>query len=71
MFYNNPLIQQVLRAYKCSPTAFIQQMMAKSNPQMDSIISYVNANGGDAKAAFYSKAEELGINPNSILSQIK
>lgn len=71
MFYNNPLIQQVLRAYKCSPAAFIQQMMAKSNPQMDSIISYVNANGGDAKAAFYRKAEELGINPNSILSQIK
>lgn len=42
-----------------------------NNPQMRQIMEYVQANGGDAKAAFYKKAEEMGVDPDTILSQLR
>ena len=34
-------------------------------------MSYVDANGGNAKEAFYKKAKEMGVDPEALLSQIK
>lgn len=47
------------------------QTMAQSNPQMKQAIDYVNANGGNAKDAFYKLAQEKGVDPNSILNQLR
>ena len=46
------------------------QMMIQQIPQYQSVMNYVNANGGDAKAAFYAKAKEMGIDPDEIIKQL-
>jgi len=48
----------------------LNQMMGQ-NPQIKQVMDYVNANGGDPKAAFYKMAQEKGVNPDDILSQLK
>ena len=48
----------------------LQQMMSQ-NPQMKQAVDYVNANGGNAKAAFYKLAEQKGVNPDEILQMLK
>ena len=47
----------------------LNQMLAQ-NPQYKQIMDYVNANGGDAKSAFYKMANEKGIDPNEIIHQL-
>ena len=42
-----------------------------NNPQMRQVMEYVQANGGDAKAAFYKKAQEMGIDPNEVIAQLQ
>lgn len=65
-------IKQMMDMIRCSnnPQVLLNQMMA-NNPQMRQVMDYVNSNGGDAKALFYKKAEEMGVNPDDILSQLK
>ena len=53
-----------------NPQAMLNQMVS-CNPQMKQVMDYINQNGGDAKAAFYKLADEKGVNPDDILSQIK
>ena len=43
--------------------------MIMNNPQMKQVMDYVNANGGDPKAAFYKLAKEKGVDPEEILKQ--
>lgn len=45
--------------------------MAQSNPMLRQALDYVNANGGDARAAFYKLAQERGADPNEILKMLK
>ena len=45
--------------------------MANSNPQVASVLKEVQANGGNAKELFYRKAKEMGIDPNSILNNLR
>lgn len=68
----NPYITQMMNFYKNAknPQETLMRMM-NSNPRMKQVMDYVNANGGDAKAAFYKLAEEKGIDPEEILSQLK
>lgn len=47
----------------------ILNMALNRNPQMKQVMDYINANGGDAKAAFYKKAEEMGVDPDEVLKQ--
>ena len=63
---------QLINMVKSSgnPQAMMNQIMS-NNPQVRQIMNYVNQNGGDPKAAFYKLAEEKGINPEEILSQLK
>lgn len=53
-----------------NPKAMIQSMV-QQNPQMKQVMDLVNQNGGDAKKAFYSMAEQNGIDPNEILNMLK
>ncbi len=53
-----------------NPQMMLQQMMSQ-NPQLQNVMQYVNANGGNAKEAFYKLAKEKGVNPNDILQMLK
>lgn len=68
----NPYINQMMNFYKTAknPQDTLNRMM-QNNPMMKQAMDYVNANGGDAKAAFYKLASEKGIDPNEILSQLQ
>ena len=62
------LINQVRNSQ--NPEAFMQNL-ASTNPQIKNIMDYVNQNGGDARAAFYNLAAQKGVDPNSILNQLR
>lgn len=47
------------------------QTLLMSNPNYKSVIDFINQNGGDPKTAFYKMAELKGVNPESILSQLR
>ena len=49
-----------------NPRAMLAQM-----PQYRNVMDYVNSNGGDPREAFYKKAQEMGIDPSAILSQLR
>lgn len=53
-----------------NPQQMLMNMM-QNNPQMQSIMRDVQANGGDARALFYQRAQQMGIDPETILSQLK
>ena len=53
-----------------NPQVMLNQMCMK-NPQMKQVMDYISQNGGDAKAAFYKLADEKGVNPDDILSQLR
>lgn len=52
------------------PMTMINQM-ARNNPQLQNVLQMVQANGGDAKAAFYKLAQEQGVDPDEILNALK
>lgn len=68
---NNP-IMAMYRTLKNAqnPNAMMQQL-AQTNPQLQQTLNYINQNGGDAKQLFYNVAQQRGINPNTILDQLK
>lgn len=53
-----------------NPNQAMQQLL-NSNPQYQGIMEYINQNGGNAKSAFYNMAAQKGVDPNSILSQLR
>ena len=68
---NNP-VKQMLRMVQAAkdPYAYLNRL-AQNNPQMRNAIEYVKKNGNDPKAAFYKMAQEKGVDPESILSQLR
>ena len=72
---NNPFVSKIkttmnmLKSAK-NPELFMQNMISQ-NPQMKQAMDYVNANGGNAKEAFYKLAQENGIDPEQILNMLK
>lgn len=62
----------MISAFKAAgnPQLFLNNILSQ-NPQFNGVMAYIEENGGDAKKAFYKKAEELGIDPNVVLSQLK
>lgn len=62
------LNQQMINAIK---TARNPQAMLQNMPQYKQVMDYIQQNGGNAKEAFYSKAREMGVNPEEILNQLK
>lgn len=41
------------------------------NPQIQSIMNLVKESGKSPKELFFQKAKEMGVDPNTILSQLK
>lgn len=53
-----------------NPTQFIAQMAA-NNPALKDIINLVSNSGKDPKTLFYEMAAQKGVDPESILSQLR
>ena len=53
-----------------NPAAMLSQI-AKTNPQLQSVLSLVQQNGGDPKRAFFELAQQKGIDPNSVLDMLR
>ena len=53
-----------------NPQMMLQQM-AQKNPMLQQAMQYVNQNGGDARTAFYKLAQERGVDPETILQQLR
>lgn len=72
---NNPAISQAKSMINMlknagNPQALMKNMISQ-NPQMKQAMDYVNANGGNAKEAFYKLAQERGMNPEEIMKALK
>lgn len=53
-----------------NPEMAINQM-AMNNPQMQSVMQFIQQNGGDARQLFYSMAQQKGVDPNVIITQVQ
>ncbi len=53
-----------------NPQQMLMNLMS-SNPLVAAVMKEVQANGGDAKSLFYRKAKEMGVDPQTILNQLK
>lgn len=53
-----------------NPQAMLSQMM-QSNPQMQQVMQLVSQSGGDAQRAFYTLAQQRGVDPNEILNMLR
>lgn len=62
-------VRQMIASVKSvqNPQAAVQQMM-QQNPQLQSLITAAN---GDPKAAFYSLANKMSVNPDEVLELLK
>ena len=51
----------------------MQMMSAQgaNNPNVSKVFDYINQNGGDAQKAFYSMANQMGVNPEEVLGMLK
>ena len=65
-------VRQMINMFKGvnNPQQLLQSMM-NNNPQMQSVMKYVNDNGGNPKDAFYKMAQEKGIDPEEIINMLK
>lgn len=68
----SPQIRQMIQMVRSAsnPQAAINQLM-QTNPQMKQVMDIIKASGNDPKRAFYALAEQKGVDPNSILEQLK
>lgn len=53
-----------------NPQQAAEQMLL-NNPNFKEVMNYINQNGGDAKTAFYNLAAQKGVDPNSVLNQLR
>ncbi len=69
---NNQSLFSMMNQIRNSPNPnMAMQQMLSSNPQFQGMVDYINQNGGDAKSAFYNLAAQKGVDPNSILNQLR
>ena len=67
-----PQIRQMMQMVRTAgnPRAMIGQLM-QNNPQMQQAMELIKASGNEPKRAFYALAEQKGVDPDSILNQLK
>lgn len=49
----------------------LQNNIIQSNPQLQAVLRMVKESGMSPKDLFFQKTKEMGVDPNSILSQLK
>lgn len=65
-------IKQMMQTIRSAgnPQMMLTQMLC-NNPKYQEVMQYINNNGGDAQAAFYKMAQEMNVDPNEILNQLR
>ena len=65
-------IKQAMNMVRSSgnPQMMMQQMLG-NNPQYAQVQKLISENGGDAQKAFYSLANQMGIDPQSVIDALK
>ena len=71
----NQLYQQLNQSSNVAPATqnnFVNEInnLLQNNPQLKSIMNMIK-NGGNPKQMFFEMAKQKGIDPNTILSQLK
>ena len=61
-------VMNMIRAAR-NPQAMMSQMM-QNNPQFQQVNQLIQQSGGDARKAFYSLAEQQGVDPDQILQML-
>ena len=64
---NNMVSQMTLAA---NPQKMFEQMVLQ-NPNVKQVVELIKQNDGNAEKAFYSYAQQLGINPNEIKNNLR
>ena len=69
MLMRNSPIGRTINMVKtaANPNMMVQQLL-NQNPQVQQIIQQY---GGDAQKAFYATAQQMGVDPEQILAQLK
>ena len=72
----NPMLQNLnqnrfMQTMKMIKSVGNPQMMIQQMPQYKQVMDYIEANGGDAKNAFYTKAKEMGLDPDEIVNVLQ
>lgn len=62
------IMQQVQMAQ--NPQLALNQLLM-SNPQLKQAIDFIKENGNDPQTAFFNLARQKGIDPQTILSQLR
>lgn len=65
-------LKQMLNTIRTAgnPQAMMDQML-RNNPNYSKALELVRQNGGNAQQAFYSLANQYGVDPNEILNSLK
>lgn len=64
-------MNQIFNAFRGSGNPMmLLQNLAQSDPKYGSVLNAINESNGDYKQAFYKMAEQQGVDPEAILSQI-
>ena len=61
---------QMMQAMRGNPQALLSQL-SQNNPNMQRVNQIIQQNGGDARKAFYSLANQMGVNPDDVLSMLR
>lgn len=69
-FQNSNILQMMQAAKNSGNPMQMLTNMAKNDSTVASVLREVQANGGDAKSLFFQKAQQLGIDPRAVLSQL-
>ena len=67
---NMQKVRSTVQMMKGNPQALLSQL-GQNNPNMQKVNQLIQQNGGDAQKAFYSLANQMGVDPNEILSMLK
>ena len=68
---NNPIMQMFRSVMGAQNQNMMMQSLASQNPQLKQTMDYINQNGGNAKDLFYKMAQQKGVDPNTILNQLR
>ena len=65
-------LKQMLNTIRTAgnPQVMMDQML-RNNPNYSKALELVRQNGGNAQQAFYSLANQYGVDPNEILNSLK
>ena len=53
-----------------NPAMMMQQMMG-NNPNYQKAMELIKQHGGNAQSAFYALAQQMGVDPNTVLNSLK